>query len=156
MFKCTLKINVCDTDTFSGSLERGLIYFFFLIRLAIADAHQNSTLADLSLLLSPQAAPCLSWDTVTGSQLDWAHLLFFPILILSVACTHPKQPSNYVTYPLALCDSNEIIALWLHIDFPFLLWDSHAAGIHALHKWNLRKENANLHLEQNNLCSRTF
>lgn len=49
MFKCTLKIDVCDIDTFSWSPERGLIYFFFLIRLSIADAHQNVTLADLVL-----------------------------------------------------------------------------------------------------------
>lgn len=41
--------NVCDSDTFSSSPERGLIYFFLLIRLSIADAYQNATLAELVL-----------------------------------------------------------------------------------------------------------
>lgn len=51
LFKSTLKINSHGTNTLSSFPERGFIYILFLIRLSIADAHQNATLADLVLAL---------------------------------------------------------------------------------------------------------
>lgn len=145
MFKCPLKINASDTDTSSSSPGRGLIYFFFLTRCFIANAHQDATLADLVLALK---FPNGSFSFLQAAHWTKHNLLFLTILILSAARTYPKKPTNYVTYPLPLCDTNQIITLWLHIDFSFLLWDSHAADIHAQHKWSLISENANsLHLE---------
>lgn len=85
MFKCPLKINASDTDTFSSSPERGLIYFFFLTRFSIANAHQNATLADLVLALkfpndSSSFLQAAHWTKhISSSLLSWSFQQHVPI-----------------------------------------------------------------------------